>query len=302
MSDPIVKALNPDAPGLSVAPEFEKTAGDAGFRPDHAPLAPSEVRVRIDQIDQQLLALLDQRANLAFQVAEAKKVEFHADPAQRPAVRPAREAQILRGLLSAPRQGARDLLVIRVWRELMAESIALQGGLDLHVWGGRDAARVAALSRARFGSAPAMTMRAKPEDALAAAKGPRGVGILALEPGQHWWARLLAEPALKIFAILPDLMSEGATAALAVGQVEPEPSGSDVTFFVTDSTASVSVIDEAFSRLGFAADLIATATNLKLFALSGYVQADDARLVSAPPEITGRLSGVIGAAPAAFDL
>ena len=102
-----------------------------------------------------------------------QKVEFHADPAQRPAVRPAREAQILRALLSAERQGARDLLVIRVWRELMADSLSLQGPYDLAVWGGKDAGRTLELARLRFGIAPTLRQVAKPEDALAAAREAR---------------------------------------------------------------------------------------------------------------------------------
>ncbi len=52
-------------------------------------------------------------------------------------------------------------------------------------------------------------------------------------------------------------------------------------------------IEAALGEAGFAADLLAEAGGLKLFALAGYVQADDGRLARAP----GRLSGVIGAAP-----
>ena len=47
-----------------------------------------------------------------------------------------------------------------------------------------------------------------------------------------------------------------------------------------------------------AGDLIAEAGGLKLFALMGFYQPDDARLARAP----GRLTGVIGAAPAPLDV
>ncbi len=50
---------------------------------------------------------------------------------------------------------------------------------------------------------------------------------------------------------------------------------------------------EAMGEAGLIADPLAAAGGLKLFALAGYVQAEDGRLTNAP----GRLTGVIGAAP-----
>jgi chorismate mutase len=83
-----------------------------------------EVRARIDGIDGELLSLLDERAGLAQAVAEAKR---RADPAGGFGLRPEREAQVIRALLARPRRAASPALVLRLWRELMAESLALQG-------------------------------------------------------------------------------------------------------------------------------------------------------------------------------
>jgi hypothetical protein len=47
-----------------------------------------------------------------------------------------------------------------------------------------------------------------------------------------------------------------------------------------------------------AATLLVETGGLKLFVLAGFYQADDPRLTRAP----GRLSGVIGAAPAPLDV
>src|SRR4051812_15740379 len=160
-----------------------------------------EVRWRIDAIDNELLALLDERAGLARAVAAAKAAAGDTGFG----LRPGREALIVRKLLAAPRAAASDALVIRVWRELMADSLSRQGPFHLSVWGGRDPARAAELARLRFGSASPLRMVAAAQDALAAAKTPGGVGVLALSPDSAWWARLLAEPRLKIFAALPCL-------------------------------------------------------------------------------------------------
>src|ERR1019366_1837957 len=107
-----------------------------------------------------------------------------------------------------------------------------------------------------------------------------------------WWGRLLAEPKLKVFAALPCLAAWGPLSALAVGEVEVEPTGADNTFWVTDAQPSATKIEDALSRDGVAATLLVDHGGLKLFMLSGFYQADDPRLGRAP----GKLAGVIGAA------
>jgi chorismate mutase len=260
-----------------------------------APLSLEAVRSRIDAIDAELLRLLDERAGLARAVADAKAASGDAG---RFGLRPDREAAVLRRLLAEPRAAATSALVVRVWRELMAESLSLQGPFHLTVWGGRDAARTAELARMRFGAAPPMRHAAKAEDALAAARTPGGVAVAALTPDSAWWGRLLAEPRLKVFAALPCLSAWGPMSALAVADVPVEPTGDDRTFWVTDAPQSSTAIEDALSRDGVAATPLVSAGGLKLFVLSGFYMPGDERLARAP----GSLSGVIGAAPGPLDV
>ena len=253
------------------------------------------IRARIDAIDTELLHLVDERAGLAKSVAEAKHAAGDGD---RLGIRPVREAQLLRRLLGIKRQGASAALTVRLWRELISDSLAQQGPFHLAVWGVGDPGRAVELARLRFGSAPPMRQVAQPQDAIAAAKTPWGVGVLALVPDNGWWGRLLAEPKLKVFAAMPCLTAWGPLGALAVAQIDVEPSGADETYWVTDAAEPADKITEALSRDGVAAHLLAHGGGMKLFALAGFYQAKDARLARAP----GRLSGVIGAAPVTFDL
>ena len=259
--------------------------------------APSleEVRQRIDAIDADLLRLVDERAGLASVVKAAKAA---AGDDGRFGLRPGREALLLRKLVATPRSGASTSLVVRIWRELIGASLAVQGPFHISVWGGRDPARVTELTRSRFGAAPSLSAVARPEDAIAAAKAPWGVGVGALTADSAWWGRLLAEPKLKVFAALPCLVAWGPLSALAVGEVDVEPTGDDRTFWVTDAAQSASAIEQALSLDGVAATALVEAGGLKLFMLSGFYQADDPRLARGP----GRLSGVIGAAPAPLDV
>jgi chorismate mutase len=268
---------------------------EASKRSPAPPPSLEAVRQQIDAIDAELLRLLDQRAGLAGDVAAAKAA---AGEAAKFGLRPGREAQLLRSLLARPRRATTPALVVRVWREIMGESLKLQGPFHLAVWGGKDPGRAVELARLRFGAAPPVRQVAKPEEALAAARALGGVAVCALTPDSAWWGRLLAEPKLKVFAALPCLAAWGPMSALAVAEVEVEPTGDDRTFWVTDAAQPNSKIMEALSRDGVAATPLAEAGGLKLFVLAGYYQAEDERLARAP----GRLSGVIGAAPAPLDV
>lgn len=257
------------------------------------PKSLDEVRARIDAVDTELLRLLDERAGLASAVAAAKRM---AAPNATPGfgLRPARETQVIRRLLDRPHPGASASLIVRLWRELMAESLKLQGPFSVAVFGGRDPARMADLARLRFGASPPLRMVNSPDEAIAAAEALGGVGVVPLDGGAPW-ARLLAKRGLRVFAILPCLAAWGRPQALAFARVEVEPSGWDQTLWVTDAGGDV---EGALSQLGLAAAPLAESAGLRLFSLPGYVQPDDERLARAP----GRLSGVIGAAPLPFDL
>lgn len=265
--------------------------------PEAAPAAlPSldEVRARIDAIDEQVLSLVAERAALSAVVTRAKRAAGDTGFG----LRPAREAQILRRLLIAKQPQVSFELVVALWRQIMADSLARQGPFHISLWGGKNPYRTIELTRIRFGAGVAVRPAPRPEDALSAAKSAGGVAVLALASDSPWWGRLLAEPKLNVFASLPCLRRWGPATALAVAQVEVEPSGRDETFWVTDSAQSAPAIIEELGRIGFAAEMLANAGGLKLFTLAGFVQREDPRLQQAP----GELKGVIGAASMPFDV
>lgn len=206
--------------------------------------------------------------------------------------------QAVRARVAAgPRTGPdADAIALRALSDALspAERIALRAvwgrieattGRPLVVWGG--AAQV--LAADRYGLSARIA--AEPEQALSAVqRGSRA--LMDLSGAKAWWGRLLALPDLRVVAALPD-DRRGAPRALMISTEAPGPTGDDRTFWVTDSALSVARIVDALGQAGLAAELLATAGGLKLFALTGYVQADDGRLAPAP----GALSGVIGAAP-----
>ena len=77
------------------------------------------LRVRIDAVDQSLLQLLNERAALAQEVGEVKKIEGSV------AFRPEREAQVIDGLKSSNRGPLKADSVAPIWREIMSACRAL---------------------------------------------------------------------------------------------------------------------------------------------------------------------------------
>lgn len=79
-----------------------------------------ELRVQIDALDAQLLALLNQRATLANEVGEVKKKEGS------PAYRPEREAAVIQGLQHSNKGPMPQSGIAHVWREIMSACRSLE--------------------------------------------------------------------------------------------------------------------------------------------------------------------------------
>ena len=78
------------------------------------------LRVKIDAVDKALLRLLNERAGLAREVGEVKKLEGSV------AFRPEREAQVIDGLKSSNPGPLKSSSVSPIWREIMSACRALE--------------------------------------------------------------------------------------------------------------------------------------------------------------------------------
>ena len=260
----------------------------------------SQLRVEIDALDAELLRLIDARAALGRDIGEAKVRE--GGDTSGSLLRPDREAMLLRKLIATPRQAASKDVIVRIWRELISENLRIQGeggqgqvkgGLHLNLSAAEHSQEVLVWARERFGFAPSYGFVNDAAAAIAAARDPRHIAVLGLDPrGGAWWARLLAERSVRVIAALPEL-GQARPHALACAAIAPEPTGDDVTFWVSDAAASENKLIETLGQRGLAVEWLCSAQGLKLFSIMGYVQENDERLGGS----LGSLSGVIGAAP-----
>jgi chorismate mutase/prephenate dehydratase len=79
-----------------------------------------ELRIQIDAVDQALLKLLNQRAGLANEVGEVKRLDGSA------VFRPDREAQVIHTLQEANSGPLKNASVAMIWREVMSACRALE--------------------------------------------------------------------------------------------------------------------------------------------------------------------------------
>jgi chorismate mutase/prephenate dehydratase len=89
----------------------------------------ANLRVQIDSIDQQLLSLLNQRARVAEQVGEIKRVEGS------PFFRPDRVAQVIEKIQHANQGPLLNQHVASIWREIMSACLALEAPQRVAVLG-----------------------------------------------------------------------------------------------------------------------------------------------------------------------
>lgn len=215
-----------------------------------------------------------QRLALEQAVAEAVAARMAAGPRSRPDADALALRELMRGL-DAPGRAALRAVLGRM-EAGYGKAIVASGGISQ------------LLAADRWGG----FVRPAPDadQALAAARG--GARALIDIGSRSWWGKLLADPALRVIAALPD-DAHARPRAFVVSTEHSGPTGDDRTFWVTDSPLPDFEIVGHMSNNGLAASLMAEAGGLMLFALGGYVQADDGRLDGAP----GTLQGIIGAAP-----
>lgn len=216
----------------------------------------ADLRRRIDELDDALHDVLIERAAVVEGVARLKQRDAT------PPLRPGREAQIIRRLLARHRGAFPKPMLVRLWRELLAGTIAIQVELKLAVHAPENAPELWDLARDHYGSHTTMTGFRSPGEVLGAVRDGRATLGIVPVPSQDdreaWWRLLTGSetPALRIIAKLPfgaRGSARGDREAFVVAAIEPEESGDDRSVFLLES-------DEELSR----ARLLTALTNVGL--------------------------------------
>ncbi len=246
------------------------------------------LRAEIDRLDDAMHDLLMQRGDIVRRLAGAKGAA--------PSMRPAREMEVLRRL-AARHRGAMPLgAVIRIWREVMAASLALQMPYSVRFFEEDNARGMRELARFHFGSATALHGLATSNHVVQeVGEGKGTVGILPeplFEEDTPWWPHLLFAGAdgPRVIARLP--MFKNAPGydfpkALAIANLEQRPTGDDVTLIALLATPELrrAKATSLLEAQGIKAQLVAlaqeegeTAQRYMLLETAEFVKEDDPRL------------------------
>ena len=249
-------------------------------------------------IDDALHDLLIRRADVSLAIAKVKQpAAQEGNGALVPALRPAREAVILRRLLARHKGDLPAQVLVRIWREIIAASLRVQSKFQLHVYAADNQSGFADLAHAHFGSLTPLRTHTRPSMVVhACAEEPNSLGIVPLpeieEPGPAWWAQLApaGEKGPRVVAKLPFVQDgEDGLSAYAIGTVEQEPSGDDTTLLLLEIAPGVSRagLQSFLNSAGLKAKLMAAGRLLEkkvpdeiLLEVKGFVGKDDPRLTA----------------------
>lgn len=206
----------------------------------------SDIRCKIDRIDDKVHDLLMDRASLVSSVAQAKR----GDGMQ--IVQPAREARLMRRLMKRHKEPLPRRTIICIWRELISSVSLLQTGLRVVVADGKGFERWD-MAKNYFGSSLPMRSVGGLQNALSeVTKGSADFVVMPwpeMEEENPWWASLFhrqGDESLSIICALPYdktealQTSEVADKAVVVSKISFMDSDNDNSFIGLELDADVS--------------------------------------------------------------
>lgn len=237
----------PEAAPSAAAPQVASTpvapASDAAG-PEAQARQLAEARAKLNQIDDQIHALLMERA-------EVVKTRVGTSGKSSP-LRPGRQAAVVRRLLATHNGPLPAKNLVCLWLELMAGGTAIQGELVVAVCDTDPQHGYTQLAREYFGALVRVHAHRSPAQALAeVSAGKAAIAVLPIptegeNPREAWWTSLLQtdDPRIHVIARLPFWLTRPVGAsdvkALVVGRSAPDASGEDRSLIGLECTAEQS--------------------------------------------------------------
>jgi chorismate mutase/prephenate dehydratase len=247
------------------------------------------LRQQIDVIDGELHAMIRHRADLVDRISAAK-------PPGGLALRPGREARVMRQRLATHQGPFPSAALYRMWREMMCAFTLMQTpDLKIAICRPADQPGYWDLARDHFGCQIPFVANDTPAQVLAAVRAnPSTLGVVPTpieSDTTPWWPLLAGRDATlpNVVARLPFLDMPNARArgisAFVLARMEPEDSGDDRTLISVEATTGLSRnrIAGALAKVGLPAftsalDQLADGVHHYLVELPGVLADGDERL------------------------
>lgn len=207
-----------------------------------------QLRREIDEIDENLHQLIIRRSEVVGRIAGAKAAA--GGPAAAIALRPGREAIVMRRLLERHKGPFPPAALVRLWRELMGAFTHQQTPVRVAICRPADQPGYWDLARDHFGTQMPFVAHDSAPQVLSEVRGdPRVIGVVPAPietEAQPWWPLMAGgEPAMpNVIARLPFMPAANARgrniSALVLARLDPEPSGDDVSLLLVESPEEMS--------------------------------------------------------------
>jgi len=248
-----------------------------------------KLRREVDRIDESIHTLIMRRAQVVKSIGAVKSANGM------PALRPAREAEILRRLVSRHQGSFPKTALLRIWREMIGAMVALEAPFTMAVYMPERGSGYIDLARDHYGSfTPATVLRSAGQVVRAVAEGSAAVGIVPMPDGvdaEPWWISLTGDSA-DLPRIIARLPFAGPTPgrgdgleALAIARLTSEPTGYDRSWLALETRPDISRtrLRALLGAAGLEPTLLVATQRgddawLHLVEISGHVAADDRRL------------------------
>lgn len=212
---------------------------------DNAPQKLSELRTRIDAIDEKMHRLLMERGSVVDALIAAKGTSR-----SRVAFRPQREADMMRRLV-ARHEGSLPLATVEhLWREIISTFTFMQAPFRLIIHYGDDPVAIHDLARFVFGFSVELVQAEDPAEVISIIADTGGdLGLIPLDPNPvpaAWWRGLTMADGPRVMAISPFIAGKGIPAdapAVIVSPALPDPAPFDLVLFAALSDSPSLAID-----------------------------------------------------------
>lgn len=209
----------------------------------------ARLRAEVDRIDDAVIDLLLERMAVVRRIGALKATDAAATPGM--ALRPAREAEIIRRLAARAAPDLPAPAVTRMWRELLAATTRLQTPFAVAVLADPATPHVWALARDHFGAlTPLVPVETAHHGFRLIGAGETELLVLpAPDDDSYWWQRValtLLDSPLRIVARLPFCAvptadgGDSSPAALVLGALPIEASGADLTMLAIETDLELS--------------------------------------------------------------
>lgn len=269
----------------------------------------AQLRKDIDAIDAEMHKLIVRRAAISEAIRGLKSDDDLK-------LRPGREANILRALVERHTGAFPKAQLVRIWREILSASLAMQGPFSVGIFATETAHSFWDLARDHFGTGVQTWKFATARRVVeTVATGQCSIGIVPepdLQSEETWWHHLVVQPnaanrgkPVRVISKLPfvrQTAQHGGVEAYVIARAEPEDSGDDRSLLAIDLAADMSTdaLQKAIADWGFSGivrakwhDNSAPARWVQLVDVAGFIARDDDRIAHAADVFGSNLNEVI---------